>query len=130
MAKHKQVDPALAQGCAALYTEIYKSTTDQDILNAYTESITFDRQELIDWLNQLTSPSVKIALGVYTKAFVNKYPEATEGRLSTFLWPVDTAVQAASTLVADSAMTTSAATTSDSGSSNSGDPLNTGTTFP
>lgn len=128
MTKHKQVDPALAAGCAAQYTKIYKGTDDEAVLNAYSEGIVFDRQELIDWLNQITTPSIKIAYGVYTKEFANKYPGAIEGRLASFLWPDDTAIQAAAAPMLAASATTMDATSNTT--SNTSDPLNSGGLLP
>jgi hypothetical protein len=87
MGKHKPVNKTLAQECVEHYKKIYQHSSDPEVKKSFSEGIVFDKAELIAWLNTISTPSVKITLGVYTPGFVEKYPIAKEGRLSTFIFP-------------------------------------------
>jgi hypothetical protein len=86
MAKHKRVDKTLADACVKHYAKIYKHSSDEGVKKAFTESISYDKEELIHWLNNITGSHVKIALGVYTSEYAKTYPGSKEGRLSAFLF--------------------------------------------
>jgi len=89
MGKHKPVNKTLAQECVERYKKIYQHSSDPEVKKSFSEGMVFDKAELIAWLNSIQTPSVKIALGIYTPAFVEKYPIAKAGRLSTFIFPCD-----------------------------------------
>jgi hypothetical protein len=95
MAKHKPVNKDLAQDCVNLFKKMHQASTDHAVQKSYSEGIVFDKAELIAWLNTIQAPSVKIAFGIYTDAFVQKYPEAKQGRLTTFIVPTQTIPHAA-----------------------------------
>jgi len=84
---HAPVNNDLAQACVKNYHSIFKGCIDKKILDAFTADVVFDRQQLIDWLNSLTTDSVKVSMGIYTPDFVAKYPTAKLNRLTTFFSP-------------------------------------------
>ncbi len=90
MAKHRPVNKTLAQECMAQYKKIHQNSSDPEVKKGFTDGVVFDKAELIAWLNAIPTPSVKICMGVYTPAFVQKYPAAKEGRLTTFIFPSTT----------------------------------------
>jgi len=88
MAKgHQPVDSNLASACVKNYHAIFKGAADRRIADAFTSDVVFDREQLIAWLNSLTTDCVKISIGVCTPEFVAKYPGAKLNRLTTFLTP-------------------------------------------
>jgi len=87
MAKHRKVDNTLAQGCVANYVKIYQGSTDPAVKTAYSDGAVYDKAELIEFLKNIKTPSVKITFGVYTDAYVKQYPTAKANRLTTFLYP-------------------------------------------
>ncbi|MBW4890394.1 hypothetical protein KXQ82_11725 [Mucilaginibacter sp. HMF5004] len=89
MGKHRPVNKSLAEQCMEKYKKVYKNSSDPAVQKAYTEGLVFDKTELINWLNKIPNPSVKIAFGVYNDDFVAKYPLAKKGRLSAFIFPSD-----------------------------------------
>jgi hypothetical protein len=95
MAKHRPVNKDLAQDCVNQFKKLYKTSTDQAVQKSYSDGIVFDKAELIAWLNTIQTPSVRIAFGIYTDAFARQYPEAKQGRLTTFIVPTDTIPHAA-----------------------------------
>jgi hypothetical protein len=96
MGKHKPVNKTLAQECAERYKKIYQHSSDPEVKKSFTDGVVFDKAELISWLNTIPTPSVKITFGIYTPAFVEKYPTAKVGRLSTFIFPSATIPHASS----------------------------------
>jgi len=92
MAHCKPVNRTLAQGCMDRYVKIYGSTTDPKLAKSYSTTVTFDRTDLVAWLNSVNTDSVNISFGVYTEEYVKAYPNAVAGRLSAFFAPILTPV--------------------------------------
>jgi len=90
---HHPINNDLAQACVKNYHAIFKGAVDKKIADAFTSDVIFDRQQLITWLNTLTTDSVKVSIGVYTPEFVAKYPSAKVNRITTFLTPCNVGSQ-------------------------------------
>jgi hypothetical protein len=87
--KNKPVDLVLAEECMDKFAQMYSNTTDPKILNTYSTSIVYDKEDLINWIKSIKSDSVEIAFGVYTDAFAQKYGVHTN-RLTAFVCPYNT----------------------------------------
>jgi len=88
MGHNKPVNKTLAEGCMERYVKIYGSTTDPKLKKAYSTSASFNRADLIAWLNTVNTDAVNVAFGVYTDKYVAQYPTAIEGRLAAFFLPM------------------------------------------
>ena len=82
------VDSTLVADCVAEFATVVGGSSDLMVVDAFTESVTFDVADLMDYLSGLTATSVSIKPGIYTSSYVAEYPEATEGRMTVFLCPV------------------------------------------
>lgn len=93
----KRTSKRFAAACIERYKELYGTTIDPDqLLQAYTESVSFDINLTMDELTRLKAntncDNVRLMFGVYVNAadFPEVDPrdyEGKEGRLTIFLWP-------------------------------------------
>ncbi|EHQ27303.1 hypothetical protein [Mucilaginibacter paludis] len=85
----EKVDPKLAAGCVALYEKMYQSDDIASIKKAYTANVSFSVEAVRSLLvDKLDTDRICIKLGIYTKEFIEAYPETMgkEGRLTSFLY--------------------------------------------
>lgn len=84
------VDPRLADDCIANYEQIYQSGNATAIANTYTSQIAFTLSSVKALVNAgVDTDYLQMKLGVYTPAFAAAYPGTIAGRLTVFIYKVD-----------------------------------------